>query len=71
MASEPILELAELSETPSDGFEDRVRRSILRRSLASDLASYVWFTPVRILLEYMGLLLTMIGDSPTEGDGDA
>ena len=71
MASEPILELAELSETPSDGFEGRVRRSILRRNLASDLASYAWFTPVRILLEYMGLLLTMIGDSPKEGDGDA
>lgn len=69
MASEPILELAELAETPSDGFEGRVQRSILRRSFASDLASYAWFTPIRILLEYLGLVLSLGSGSSTEGQG--
>jgi len=69
MASEPILELAELAETPSEGFEGRVQRSIVRRNFAADLASYVWFTPIRILLEYLGLALSLGGGSSTEGQG--
>ena len=69
MTSEPILELAELAEAPSDGFEGRVQRSILRRSFASDLASYAWFTPIRILLEYLGLALSLGSGSSTEGHG--
>ena len=70
-SSEPILELRELEETASEGFEGRVRRSILRRSFASDLAGYAWYAPFRILLEYIGLLLTVAGGRVTQGDGDA
>jgi len=70
MASEPILELAELAETPSEGFEGRVKRSILRRHFASDLVSYAWFAPFRILLEYLGLILSPGGHSKMEGHGD-
>ena len=70
MESEPILELAELAETPSDGFEGREKRSILRRHFASDLVSYAWFAPFRILLEYLGLVLSPGGHSKMEGHGD-
>ncbi len=71
VTSEPILELRELEEEASEGFEGRVRRSILRRSLASDLAGYAWYTPFRILLEYVGLLFGLAGGHVTQGDGDA
>lgn len=71
VSSEPILELRELEEVASAGFEGRVRRSILRRSMASDLAGYVWYTPFRILLEYLGLVLSFAGSRVAKGGGDA
>lgn len=63
-ASEPILELAELAEEPSDGFAGRVQRSILRRGFSADLTDYVWFSPFRILLEYVGMVLSLLGGRP-------
>ncbi|MBT8462856.1 MAG: hypothetical protein KJO44_10090 [Gemmatimonadetes bacterium] len=59
MASEPILELAELSEEPSADFDGRVQRSIERRSFAAELVGYFWLTPMRILLEYLGLVMSL------------
>ncbi len=70
MASEPIVELAELSEEPSDGFEERVQRSIQRRSFAGDLLGYLWMAPIRIVLEYLGLALSLGADSNRERHGD-
>jgi len=71
MESDPIVELAELAEVSSAGFSGRVQRSILRRGLAADLTDYVWFSPLRILLEYLGMVLSMVGGRRTQGDGEA
>ena len=70
-SSEPILELRELEEAPSPGFEGRVRRSILRRTLASDMAGYVWYAPFKIILEYIGMVLSMSSSRVRQGDGEA
>lgn len=67
---EPISELAEYAEPASPGLMRRVRNSLLRRGLASDLADYAWFAPLRILLEYLGLALTLLGGGGHKrGDG--
>jgi len=71
MESDPIVELAELAEVSSTGFSGRVQRSILRRGLAADLTDYVWFSPLRVLLEYLGMALSMVGGRRTKGDGEA
>ena len=68
--SEPVLELAELVEAPAEGFQGQVQRSILRRGFAADLAHYAWFSPFRILLEYLGLVFSVLGSGSTTGDGD-
>lgn len=70
-ASEPVLELQELAEEPGDGFGGRVQRSILRRGFAADLVDYAWFSPFRILLEYLGMVLSLAGGGSTTGDGDS
>ena len=70
-ASEPVLELQELAEEPGDGFGGRVQRSILRRGLAADLAGYAWFSPFRILIEYLGMVFSLASGGSTTGDGDS
>ena len=70
-ASEPVVELRELAEEPGAGFQGRVQRSILRRGFAADLADYAWFSPFRILLEYLGMVLSLAGMGSTTGDGDS
>ncbi len=70
-ASEPVLELKELAEQPGAGFQGRVQRSILRRGFAADLADYAWFSPFRILLEYLGMVLSLAGGGSTTGEGDS
>jgi len=68
---EPISELAEYGEPASPGLMRRVRNALLRRGLASDLADYAWFAPLRILLEYLGLALTLLGGGGHKrGDGE-
>ncbi len=69
---EPILELADFTESPRPGFAGRVHNSIHRRLLASDLTDYAWFTPLRILAEYLGMLFDVFDGQPKkEGDGNA
>lgn len=69
---EPILELADFTESPRPGFAGRVHNSIHRRLLASDLTDYVWLTPIRILAEYFGMLFDMFDGQPKKrGDGNA
>lgn len=53
---EPIHELAELVEIPTAGFANRVRNSILRRGLTSDLMDYAWTGPLRVFWEYLEML---------------
>lgn len=68
---EPIFELAEYAEAASPGLVRGVRNSLLRRGLASDLAHYAWFAPLRILVEYLGLALTLLGGGGHKrGDGE-
>ena len=68
--SEPVLELRELEEATSEDFQGRVRRSILRRSLAAEMVGYAWTAPFRIILEYIGLVLSALGDRMQQGDED-
>ena len=69
---EPILELADFTEPPRPGFAGRVQNSIHRRVLASDLADYAWFAPVRILVEYLSVLFELFDGKPKQrGDGAA
>ena len=58
---EPIHELAELVETPTAGFAGRVRNSILRRGLTSDLVDYAWTGPLRVFWEYVEMLFGLFG----------
>ena len=69
---EPILELADFTESPRPGFAGRVHNSIHRRLLASDLTDYAWFTPIRIIAEYLGMLFDVFDGQPKKrGDGNA
>ena len=72
--SEPeqaILELAEYAEPASPALARRVRNALLRRGLTSDLADYAWFAPLRILLEYLSLALTLMrGGAHKRGESD-
>lgn len=56
---EPIHELAELVEIPTPGFATRVRNSILRSGLTSDLMDYAWTGPLRVLWEYLQMLFSL------------
>lgn len=68
---EPIPELAEYAEPASPDLMRRVRNSVMRRGMASDLADYAWFAPLRILLEYLGVALTLLGGGGHKrGDGE-
>ena len=62
---EPIHELAELVEVPTAGFAGRVRNSILRRGLTSDLMDYAWTGPLRVFWEYLEMLFGILGGHTT------
>ena len=53
---EPITMLLDLAEDPVPGFVGRIRNSLQRRLLASQLADLSWFTPVLVLLEYLKVI---------------
>lgn len=52
---EPIRQLAGLRESPQPGFKGRVRSSIERRRLTSDLTELSWQGLQLLLLEYIEL----------------
>lgn len=58
---EPILGLASLTERPQPGFSGRVRTSIERRRLASELTELSWQGLRLLLLEYIDLPLRLFG----------
>lgn len=50
---EPIAMLRNFGEEPTAGFLTRIRGSIQRRMLSSQLAEISWFTPVLVLFEFV------------------
>jgi len=60
-AGPPIAELAGLGIGASPGFVDRVRRSIGRRMLGSQLAALAWHAPTVWLVEFLGLIAGLLG----------
>jgi hypothetical protein len=66
---EPIDELRELAEPPSAGFLDRLRRSLQRRSLSSQLASLGWSGLGAVLVEFLRMIYALFEDKPTDRGG--
>ena len=54
-ADEPIDMLADYGEEPTTALLDRVRSSIERRDLTSQIADLFWNMPLKVLLEYLAL----------------
>jgi hypothetical protein len=50
---EPIAMLRDFGEEPTAGFLARIRGSIQRRMLTSQLAEISWFAPVMVLFEFV------------------
>ncbi len=65
-AEHPIVELADLREQPSPGFLARIRGSIDRRRLGSDLAELGWKGLVAVLVEFIDFALQLVGGRPTD-----
>ena len=66
--SEAIRALAELRESPSPGFSGRVRNSIERRRLATELGDLSWRGLGLLLSEYFDLSIRLLrAEEPTEG----
>ncbi len=63
----PIGELAELREPASAGFFGRIRGSIDRRRLGSELTDLSWQGLLTVLLEFVDLAMQMVTGS---GDQD-
>jgi len=56
----PISELAEIGVPTSRGFFGRVRNSIDRRQLGSDLTDLSWNGVLSVMLEFVDLAVQMI-----------
>jgi hypothetical protein len=67
---EPIRALTTLEEPTSDGFVDRVRHALDRRTLTSQVSSLWWDVPKVVLLEFLKLIFEWFGD-PDRTEGDA
>ncbi len=65
---EPIAELGQLAEAPSAGFLERLRRSLQRRSLGSQLASLGWSGLGAVLLEFLRMIYALFENKPTDTD---
>ena len=57
---EPIAQLAELSDEPRPGFLDRVRGSIDRRRLGSQVSGLAWHGLALVLLEFLAMMMTLL-----------
>ena len=63
---EPLAELRELEVEPRPGFLERVRHRVDRRVLGVHALRFAWLAPALVLLEYLGVALTMLfGDRRT------
>jgi len=66
---EPILELRELEEAPSAGFLGRLRASLRRRELGSQLVSLGWSGLGAVVLEFMRMIYALFEDNPNDRGG--
>ena len=67
---QPIEMLADLEEPARPGFMERVRNRIERRSLTGQFASFTWYLPKVILLEFLEMLFELFS-SPQRPKGDS
>lgn len=66
----PVSELALLDRTPESGFLGKVRRSIERRRLGSQVTGFAWNAPLIILLSFVEMLAGLIQISGSHGTED-
>jgi len=62
----PIGELAEIGEPTSSGFFGRVRNSIDRRRLGSDLTDLSWNGVLSVMLEFVDLAVQLVSGPGTK-----
>jgi hypothetical protein len=67
---EPITELADLKESPSEEFASRVLDGVNRRMLAADTVESSWWGITKLFLEYFQMLLRSLGIRDTEDEED-
>ena len=65
---QPIAQLAQLAEEPAHGFLDRIRGSIERRRLGSDMTGLVWHGVALVLIELLAMVVTLIVGAPDSSD---
>lgn len=70
----PIAELQELRDPVPEGFGDRIRNAIHRRSLAGDLTRFTLWAPAAVFLEFLASLFSWLGsvqEPPRDAPDDA
>lgn len=66
---EPIAALLNLEQDTSPSFLDRVRRGIYRRTTTSQLASFSWYLPKMILIEFWNMLIQILNPGAARKGG--
>ena len=66
---EPIAALLDLEQDTSPSFFARVRRKIHRRTTGSQLASFSWYLPRMILLEFWNVLIHILNPGAPQKGG--
>ncbi len=64
---EPIAELRELEEIPSEGFVGRLMNTLRRRDLSSQLATLSWSGLAAVAMEFLQILFSAFS---TNGEGE-
>ena len=62
----PIAELADLRVKPGGGFFGRIRGSIERRRLGSELTDLGWHGLLAVVIEFLDLAMQVVTGSETE-----
>ncbi len=66
---EPIDALRDLSVDPSDGFLGRLRNTLRRRDLSSQVATLSWTGFGAVALEFFRMIFSML-EPPVDGEGE-
>jgi hypothetical protein len=66
---EPLVELRDLAEPPSPALVARIRSSLRRRSLASQLASLGWSGVGSVFLEFIEMIRALLVDTTSNRGG--
>jgi hypothetical protein len=67
---EPIALLAELRESPRPGFFPRIRNSIERFRLGSELTELSWRGIALLVLEYLDMVFQLLGGDRRKSKGE-